>query len=152
MCHILVLTVLHVPSSLDSGPTTRWSTRVSLTPDTGVIRDQICTTRRLKVNCFRQVDFGWKGRSPPCGTLVLKSGTQRPDVCDGVGPGEVLQHLLLERWENVEPNGQRMRADGRRRPTAGVVQRTPDGLHARLPRSIHTRRSCGLNPNPYPTP
>jgi len=37
--------------------TTRWSTKVSLGPDSGVLRDQICTTQGPKVNCVRHVDF-----------------------------------------------------------------------------------------------
>ena len=34
-------------------PTARWTTRVFFTPDSGVLRDQICTTYGLKVNCVR---------------------------------------------------------------------------------------------------
>ena len=37
--------------------TARRNTRVSLTPDSGVLRDQICTTSGPKVNCVMQVDF-----------------------------------------------------------------------------------------------
>ena len=47
--------------------TTRWTTRVSLGPDFRVLRDPIFTTQGPQVNYVRQVDFRWKGRSPPCG-------------------------------------------------------------------------------------
>jgi hypothetical protein len=36
---------------------TRWSSRVSLTPASEVLRDQICTTSGPKINCAMQVDF-----------------------------------------------------------------------------------------------
>jgi len=36
---------------------TRWSTRFFLTPHSGVLRDQICTTQGLEVNCVRHVYF-----------------------------------------------------------------------------------------------
>ena len=35
---------------------TRWTTKASLGPELGVLRDQICTTQGPKVNCVRQVD------------------------------------------------------------------------------------------------
>ena len=54
-----------------AGLTTRWSTRVLLTPDYGELHDQICTTQDPKVNCVRQVDFSRKGRTPPCGVLQV---------------------------------------------------------------------------------
>jgi len=38
-------------------PTTQWSTKLSSTPDFGVLRDQICITYGLRVHCVRQVDF-----------------------------------------------------------------------------------------------
>ena len=38
-------------------PPTRWSSRVSLTPDSGVLRDQSCTTQGPKMNSMRRVDF-----------------------------------------------------------------------------------------------
>ena len=46
----------------------RWSSRVPLIPDSGVLRDPICTTHGPKLNCVRQVDFWWKGRTAPCGS------------------------------------------------------------------------------------
>ena len=32
------------------------------------LRDQICTKLGPKVSCARQVDFWWKGCTPPCGS------------------------------------------------------------------------------------
>ena len=46
---------------------TRWSTGVSFTLQSRVLRDQICTKQAPKVNCGMQLDFWWKGRTPPCG-------------------------------------------------------------------------------------
>ena len=34
-----------------------WTTRASLGPDSAVLRDQICTTQGLRVNCVREIDF-----------------------------------------------------------------------------------------------
>ena len=53
-----------IPDIESSDPTagrncspTRWITGVSLTPDYGVLRDQICTTSGPKVSYVRQVHF-----------------------------------------------------------------------------------------------
>ena len=39
----------------------------SLTPDFGVLRDQLCTTQGPKLDGVKPVDSCWKGRTPPCG-------------------------------------------------------------------------------------
>ena len=49
-----------VQSESTSFLSTRWSTRASLGPDSGVSRNQICTNQDPKVNCVRQVDYCWK--------------------------------------------------------------------------------------------
>ena len=38
-------------------PSDGWSTKFALGPDSGVLRDQICTIQGLKANCVRRVDF-----------------------------------------------------------------------------------------------
>ena len=36
---------------------TRWTAKIFVGPDSGVLRDQICTTYGPEVKCWRQVDF-----------------------------------------------------------------------------------------------
>ena len=55
----------HTPSLSEQA--TRCTTMVPITPDSGVLRDHICTTQVRKVNGLGQICYGWKLRSPPCG-------------------------------------------------------------------------------------
>jgi len=45
------------PHLVEGRVSTRWSTRLSSTPDSGVLRDQNCTSQGPKVSYVRQVDF-----------------------------------------------------------------------------------------------